>query len=253
MALEASAELRDTRGFISITTSSPVSRLSANCTFEPPVSTPTARITRAEASRSTWYSRSVSVWAGATVTESPVWTPIGSTFSIEQITTTLSFLSRITSSSNSPQPATDSSSSTWLIGLSRRPRRDDLVELLDGRREAAALTAQRERGPDHDRQRQRPSSSAARASSRLCAIALTGTRRPIDSIVAREQLAVLGAVDCVVGGADQLDAELIEQAGLGQQRGQVERGLAAQRRQQRVRPLGGSSTDRTPSRSSGSR
>ena len=31
-----------------------------------------------------WYSLSVSVSAGATVTESPVWTPIGSTFSIEQ-------------------------------------------------------------------------------------------------------------------------------------------------------------------------
>ena len=37
-----------------------------------------------------WYSRSVSVIAGATVTESPVCTPIGSMFSIEQTTTTLS-------------------------------------------------------------------------------------------------------------------------------------------------------------------
>ena len=45
MAFEASAEDRDTRGFISITTISPVSGLTANCTFEPPVSTPTARIT----------------------------------------------------------------------------------------------------------------------------------------------------------------------------------------------------------------
>ena len=35
-------------------------------------------------SRIFWYSRSVSVIAGATVTESPVCTPIGSTFSIEQ-------------------------------------------------------------------------------------------------------------------------------------------------------------------------
>ena len=41
-------------------------------------------------SRSRWYSRSVSVSAGATVIESPVCTPIGSTFSIEQTTTTLS-------------------------------------------------------------------------------------------------------------------------------------------------------------------
>ena len=63
----------------------------------------------------------MSVWAGAIVTESPVCTPIGSTFSIEQMTTTLSFRSRITSSSNSPQPSTDSSTSTWLIGLAARP------------------------------------------------------------------------------------------------------------------------------------
>ena len=63
----------------------------------------------------------MSVCAGATVTESPVWTPIGSTFSIEQMITTLSLRSRITSSSNSPQPSTDSSTSTWLIGLAARP------------------------------------------------------------------------------------------------------------------------------------
>ena len=58
---------------------------------------------------------------GATVTESPVWTPIGSTFSIEQTMTTLSARSRITSSSNSPQPSTDSSISTWPIGDAARP------------------------------------------------------------------------------------------------------------------------------------
>ena len=63
----------------------------------------------------------MSVCAGAIVTESPVWTPIGSTFSIEQMITTLSLRSRITSSSNSPQPRTDSSTSTWLIGLAARP------------------------------------------------------------------------------------------------------------------------------------
>ena len=48
-------------------------------------------------------------------------TPIGSTFSIEQMITTLSLRSRITSSSNSPQPSTDSSTSTWLIGLAASP------------------------------------------------------------------------------------------------------------------------------------
>ena len=49
-------------------------------------------------------------------------TPIGSRFSIEQTITTLSAWSRTTSSSNSSQPRTDSSTSTWLIGDSDRPR-----------------------------------------------------------------------------------------------------------------------------------
>jgi hypothetical protein len=42
--------------------------------------------------------------AGATVTESPVCTPMGSKFSIEHTTTTLSLLSRMSSSSNSFHP-----------------------------------------------------------------------------------------------------------------------------------------------------
>ena len=56
------------------------------------------------ASRSLWYSASGSVCCGATVHESPVWTPIGSRFSIEQTTTQLPARSAITSSSNSCQP-----------------------------------------------------------------------------------------------------------------------------------------------------
>ena len=47
-------EERDTRGFISMTTISSVAGLTANCTFEPPVSTPTARITAIAWSRSCW-------------------------------------------------------------------------------------------------------------------------------------------------------------------------------------------------------
>ncbi len=41
---------------------------------------------------------------------------------MEQTITTLSLRSRITSSSNSSQPTSDSSTSTWPIGLSSRPR-----------------------------------------------------------------------------------------------------------------------------------
>ena len=116
VALEASAEDRDTRGFISMTIWWPVGGSTANCTLEPPVSTPTRRMQAKAASRMSWYSTSVRVWAGATVIESPVWTPIGSRFSMEQMTTQLSAWSRITSSSYSFWPAMDRSMSTSLIG-----------------------------------------------------------------------------------------------------------------------------------------
>ena len=52
-----------------------------------------------------------------------------------------------------------------------------------------------------------------------------------------EELAVLGARDRVDVRADQLDAELLEHARLVQLAREVERGLAAHRRQQRVGPL----------------
>ncbi len=122
VALEASAEERDTRGFISITTILPSAGLIANCTFEPPVSTPISRNTAIEALRMIWYSLSVSVCAGATVIESPVCTPMGSRFSIEQMMMQLSALSRTTSISNSFQPITDSSISSSLVGDASRPR-----------------------------------------------------------------------------------------------------------------------------------
>ncbi len=122
VAFDASAEERETRGFISITSSRPSSGLSANWTFEPPHSTPILRSTAIEASRMRWYSLSVRVCAGATVIESPVCTPIGSRFSIEQTMMQLSRLSRTTSISNSFQPSTDSSISTSLVGEASRPR-----------------------------------------------------------------------------------------------------------------------------------
>ena len=103
-AFDASALDRETRGFISITTTRPSAGSTANWMLQPPVSTPTARMTPIGRSRMRWYSRSVSVMAGATVIESPVCTPIGSRFSIEHTITALSWPSRITSSSYSFQP-----------------------------------------------------------------------------------------------------------------------------------------------------
>src|SRR6476469_1128387 len=95
VALLASAEDRDTRGFISITIMRPFSGLVANWMFDPPVSTPISRMMAFAWSRIRWYSLSESVWIGATVMLSPVWTPIGSRFSMVQTMTTLSAWSRI--------------------------------------------------------------------------------------------------------------------------------------------------------------
>ncbi len=122
VAFEASAEERETRGFISMTIMRPSAGLMANCTLEPPVSTPISRSTAIEALRMIWYSLSVSVCDGATVIESPVCTPIGSRFSMEQTMMQLSLRSRTTSISNSFQPISDSSMSSSLVGLASRPR-----------------------------------------------------------------------------------------------------------------------------------
>ena len=122
MALEASADERDTRGFISMTTMRPSFGSIANCTFEPPVSTPISRSTAMDALRMIWYSLSVSVCAGATVMLSPVCTPIGSKFSIEQTMMQLSLRSRTTSISNSFHPISDSSINSSLVGDRSKPR-----------------------------------------------------------------------------------------------------------------------------------
>ena len=105
-----------------MTTSRPSAGFTANWTLEPPVSTPISRSTRIEASRISWNSLSVSVSAGATVIESPVWMPIGSMFSMEQMMMQLSLRSRTTSISNSFQPSTDSSMRTSLVGDASMPR-----------------------------------------------------------------------------------------------------------------------------------
>ena len=61
VAFDASAEERETRGFISMTTMRPFSGFTANCTFDPPVSTPTFSRMAKLAARMRWYSTSLSV------------------------------------------------------------------------------------------------------------------------------------------------------------------------------------------------
>ena len=68
---------------------------------------------------------------------------------------------------------------------------------------------------------------------------LVGTRRPTDSTVSTEELAILGPADRVEAGADQLDPQLVEHPLLGELRREVERRLATQGGQQRIRPLAG--------------
>ncbi len=107
----------------------PVDGSTANWTLEPPVSTPTRRRQAKASSRMAWYSTSVSVCAGATVMESPVCTPMGSKFSMEQTTTQLSAASRITSSSNSFQPAIDFSTRIWPDRAGRQAFGGELPEV----------------------------------------------------------------------------------------------------------------------------
>ena len=90
VAFDARADERETRGFISMTIWRPVLGSTANWMLQPPVVTPISLTTSRAVSRIRWYSLSVKVRAGAMVIESPVWTPIGSTFSIEQMTMKLS-------------------------------------------------------------------------------------------------------------------------------------------------------------------
>ena len=81
----------------------------ANCTLDPPQSTPTALRMSMDAVLILWYCLSLRVCMGAIVMLSPVWTPIGSTFSMEHTMMALSLLSLMTSISNSFQPMSDSS------------------------------------------------------------------------------------------------------------------------------------------------
>jgi hypothetical protein len=69
------------------------------------------------------YETVSSALTGATTIESPVWTPSGSTFSIEQMAMQVSSASRMTSYSISCQPTRHFSTMTWWIGLRRRPVR----------------------------------------------------------------------------------------------------------------------------------
>ena len=121
VALLANAEERLTLGLISTVKISSVSGFMANCTLQPPAKLPRLRIIFIAMFRMFWKAVSLSVIAGATVMLSPVCTPMGSKFSTVQMITTLSFLSRNNSNSNSFHPNNAFSTSTSCMGLACKP------------------------------------------------------------------------------------------------------------------------------------
>ena len=111
----------------------------------------------------------------------------------------------------------------------------EVPELLARVREPAAAAAERERRPDDHRvadrvaERQRLVEGVRDLRPRHLEPGLE--HRPL------EPAAVLGAMDRLQARADQADAQAVQVAGLGQRHGDVQAGLTAERRQQRVRPL----------------
>src|SRR5262249_15007201 len=97
--------------------------------------------------------------------------------------------------------------------------------------EAPAVPAEREGRTDHGRQSHAAELVDARDDARARHLQADTAHR------LAELLTILGTCDDVERRADQLDPELLEHAGVRQLAREVERGLAAHRRQQGVRPL----------------
>ena len=169
-------------------------------------------------SRSSWYLSSERLCCGATVTESPVCTPIGSMFSIDAMITTLSFLSRMTSSSNSPQPSSDCSTSVSPIGLAASAAPSIVLQLVARVRDAAAEAAHRVARAD-DRGDADSLDHAVDLVVGDAAVAVgvvddhgSGATQADRVHDFAEELALLGLAHRLVVGADHLDAEALERS-----------------------------------------
>ena len=175
------------------------------------------------------------VWAGATVMLSPVCTPMGSKFSMEQMITTLSLKSRITSSSNSFQPITDSSSMTLGDHAGVQALGGQVLQLFQVVGDAAAGAAQGEAGPDDEGVTDL--SALAQASLHGADDAALGHPEADPGHGVPEELPVFGLLDDVGVGPDHLHAVFLQHAGLRHCDGAVEAGLPAQGGKQGVGPL----------------
>ena len=128
----------------------------------------------------------MSVCWGATVTLSPVCTPIGSTFSIEQTITTLS-CEVAHDLELELAPAEHRLVEQHLAdGRRGQAARDDALELLLGAGDAAAAPAEGEGGA-HDGGQPESRAATPRASPSEVAIALRGIVSPAASIVWRNR------------------------------------------------------------------
>ena len=213
-----------------MTTMRPLCGSTANWMFEPPVSTPISRMTAMAASRMAWYSRSVSVCAGATVIESPVCVPMGSKFSMEQMTMTLS--AKIAHHLQLVFfPAKHRLfKQHFMDGREIEAARQQFQQLFAVVGDAAAGAAERERRPqDH-----RETDLAAEVDAvfqivdqrRLRHVEADGGHRVF------EQQAVFGFLDGAELRADELHAVLFQHAAVGQLDREVQRRLSADGGQQ---------------------
>ncbi len=165
-----------------------------------------------------------------------MWTPMASTFSMKQTVIIWFLASRTTSSSSSSQPSDRFLDQDLADQAGRQAPAGDGAQLLHVVDQAAAGAAHGVGRPDDDR----VAESARRSSPppRRCRRSRSAACRcPGCFIVSLKAMAVLAALDGIDLHADDLDAVLLEHARLGQLRREVQPGLAAQVRQQGVRPL----------------
>ena len=172
---------------------------------------------------------------GATTIESPVWTPIGSRFSMPQMAMVVSAASRSTSNSISYQPSSERSTSTWPMGLAARPVASRWRASSGREGEAAPAAAQGEGGAHHHRRVERRH-EAHPVLDRLDHRALRDRLADPGHQVA-EPAPILRGAHSVERRAEHADRVALEDAGVVERNRQVEPGLAAERRQQRVGPM----------------
>ena len=120
-------------------------------------------------------------------------------------------------------------------GAGGQPAADDLLQLLRCEGDAAAGAAERVGGADDERQAEYVGDEPRLAQAGDC----RAVRHRLADVLQQllEQLAVFGLADRLQRRAQQPHVVLVEHARVGEVDGEVQAGLAAQRRQQAVRPL----------------